>query len=52
MITNETMYAQALIRIEEIFNAQPGDPEFEELQKLVSWVEKYEERYTAEWEQV
>ena len=38
-------YEKALKRIEEIFDAQPGDQEFQELQELVKITELYEEEH-------
>lgn len=42
-IENEKEYEAMLARIEEIFHAVPGTPEGDELELLVSLVEKYED---------
>lgn len=36
-------HAAALARVEAIFNAQPGSPEFDELDVLATLIEAYEE---------
>lgn len=43
IIRNEEDYDLALERIEEIFDAVPGSGEFDELEVLVSLVERYED---------
>lgn len=43
LIRNEEDYDLALERIEEIFDAVPGSKEFDELEALVSLVERYED---------
>ena len=41
---SESDYKAAMKRIESLFDvAEPGTPEGEELEKLVTWVEAYEE---------
>lgn len=45
-IRSEADYEAALARIEEIFNANPGTPEGDELEWLVRIVERYEEQDT------
>ncbi|RDL34248.1 hypothetical protein BC461_04600 [Photobacterium damselae] len=42
---SENEYKMVLKRIETIFDAEPGTPEGDELEKLVSWVEAYEEKH-------
>ena len=42
LIKNETEYNEALKRIEELFDAEPGTPESDELELLVALVELYE----------
>ncbi|MFH1708304.1 MAG: ImmA/IrrE family metallo-endopeptidase [Planctomycetota bacterium] len=44
VIRNESDHAQALKRIEAIFNAVPGTPEGDELDLLVTLVELYEQK--------
>jgi HTH-type transcriptional regulator/antitoxin HigA len=39
----ETEYEKTLARIEEIFNAKPDTPEGDELDLLVTLVERYED---------
>jgi len=41
-IETEAEYDTALKRVEEIWNAEPGTPEGEELDKLVDMIEEYE----------
>lgn len=41
-------YQSYLKRIDEIFDSEPGTPEGEELEKLVSWVEEYEKNLMPE----
>lgn len=49
VIKTEEAYESALARIEEIFDAKPGMPEFDEMELLVVLVEKYEdEKYHIE----
>lgn len=43
-IRSEADYKAVLARIEEIFNAKPGTPDGEELDRLVTLVERYEMR--------
>ncbi|CAK2508283.1 hypothetical protein AB4251_08680 [Vibrio lentus] len=41
---SESDYKAALKRIESLFDVtEPGTPEGDELEKLVTWVERYEE---------
>ena len=42
-ITTEAEYNQALDRLDELYDAQSGTPEWEELKKLASLIEDYEE---------
>ena len=42
IIKNESEYEKALERIEEIFDATPGTPDFDEMESLVRLVEDYE----------
>lgn len=43
---SESDYKAALKRIESLFDvAEPGTPEGNELEKLVTWVEAYEEEH-------
>ncbi|EKO3674209.1 hypothetical protein M3923_002914 [Vibrio metschnikovii] len=44
-ILSENEYRMVLKRIETIFDAEPGTPEGDELEKLVTWVEAYEEEH-------
>lgn len=44
-IHNETDYEATLARIEEIFDAEPGSDEDQELDLLVALVERYEDRH-------
>lgn len=44
-IPSENEYKMVLKRIETIFDAEPGTPEGDELEKLVTWVEAYEEEH-------
>ena len=44
-IRNERDYRKALKRIETIWDAAPGSPEFDELEVLSTLVEAYEERH-------
>ncbi|CAH8242223.1 conserved hypothetical protein [Vibrio aestuarianus] len=44
-IPSENEYRMVLKRIETIFDAEPGTPEGDELEKLVTWVEAYEEEH-------
>lgn len=44
LIKTEADYEEALARIEEIFDANPGTPEGDELELLVTLVELYEEK--------
>lgn len=41
-INNEKEYSDALKRVDEIFLALPGSPEWKELLELVEQVDKYE----------
>lgn len=43
-IRDAASHAAALARIEEILDAVPGTPEFDELEELVSLVESYEDK--------
>ena len=43
VIKTEDAYESALARIEEIFDAKPGTPEFDEMELLIALVEKYED---------
>lgn len=36
------VYEVALRRIDDLMDAQPGTPEIEELEKIVSWVDAHE----------
>ena len=43
---SESDYKAAMKRIESLFDvAEPGTPEGDELEKLVTWVEAYEEEH-------
>lgn len=42
---SEIDYRMALIRIEALFDAEPGSPEGDELELLASFVEAYEEEH-------
>ncbi|MGO2418714.1 MAG: hypothetical protein ACTH7F_02985 [Vibrio casei] len=42
---SESDYRMALERIKAIFDAKPGTPEGDELEKLASFVEAYEEEH-------
>lgn len=42
IIKNENEYEKALERIEEIFDAVPSTPDFDEMKLLVKLVEDYE----------
>lgn len=44
-IRTEADYRAALARVEHIFQAQPGDPEFDELEVLATLIEAYEARH-------
>ncbi|EJN6960579.1 hypothetical protein [Photobacterium damselae] len=44
-ILSENEYRMVLKRIEVIFDAEPDTPEGDELEKLVTWVEAYEEEH-------
>ena len=44
-IQSETEYNAALKRADEIFAAKPGTPEGYELERLVEWIEVYEEKH-------
>lgn len=44
LIKTETDHALALTRISELFNAEPGTPEGDELDLLITLVELYEEK--------
>src|SRR4030043_573770 len=44
VIKNEQDYKSALKRIQEIFNAKSGTPEYEELEVLSILIEEYEEK--------
>ena len=44
-IPSENEYKMVLKRIETIFDAEPSTPEGDELEKLVTWVEAYEEEH-------
>ena len=44
---SESDYKAAMKRIESLFDvAEPGTPEGDELEKLVTWVEAYEEEHS------
>lgn len=45
MINNEEEYNKALLRLEEIFDSEPGTSEYKELGKLAKDVCDYEEIY-------
>lgn len=45
VIHNDEHHAKAMRRIQEIFQAKPGTPEAEELEVLVTLVEKYESEH-------
>ena len=45
LIKNETEYNEALKRIEELFDAEPGTPDSDELELLVALVELYEKEH-------
>ena len=45
LIKNETEYNEALKRIEELFDAEQGTPEADELELLVALVELYEKEH-------
>lgn len=48
-INSDEEYRAALKRIEELFDtADPGTPEGDELEKLVTWVEEYEDEVDRE----
>jgi len=43
---SESDYKAVLKRIESLFDAaEPGTPEGDELERLVAWVEEYEEKH-------
>ncbi|MGI2228277.1 hypothetical protein [Shewanella frigidimarina] len=42
---SEVQYKAALKRIESIFDSEPGTLECKELEKLISFVEAYEDKY-------
>ncbi len=44
-LLTEADYRAALVRVGTIFQAQPGEPEFEELNVLVTLIETYEEQH-------
>ncbi len=46
-IRTEADYREALARLKVILQAQPGDPEFDELEILATLVEAYEARHYA-----
>lgn len=49
IIKTDEEYEATLARIEEIFHSEPGTPEFDEMELLVSLVERYEnEKYPIE----
>lgn len=49
IIKNDEEYEAMLARIEEIFHAETGTPEYDEMELLVNLVEKYEdEKYPIE----
>ncbi|MBV5261735.1 DNA-binding protein [Synechococcus moorigangaii CMS01] len=43
-IRTEADYEKTLLRIEELMNAEPNTPEFDELEVLATLVENYEEK--------
>ena len=43
-IKNESDHKMALARIEELFDAEPGTPEGDELEVLITLVDYYEEK--------
>lgn len=45
IIHNDEQHAKAMRRIQEIFQAEPDTPEAEELEILVTLVEKYENEH-------
>lgn len=45
LIKNDEQHAKSMKRIQEIFQAKEGTPEFEELEILVTLVAKYEEEH-------
>lgn len=42
ILRTEAEYRAALQRVRVIFQAQPGEPEFDELDKLATLIEAYE----------
>lgn len=44
-LNNKEQYDKALRRMEEIFNADQGTPEFEELNRLARLIAEYEEEH-------
>ena len=42
-ITSDTEYNKALDRLDELYDAQSGTPEWEELKNLARLIEEYEE---------
>jgi HTH-type transcriptional regulator / antitoxin HigA len=45
IIRDAAAYEKALKRIQEIFHAEPGSPEFDELELLAILVDEYESRH-------
>ncbi|MVN20561.1 transcriptional regulator [Mucilaginibacter arboris] len=45
VIKSEIAYKKALERTISIFHAEPGTPEFEELEQLLILVKDYEDKY-------
>ena len=45
IIKTEKEYHKAIARIEELFDFQPGSPEFDELELLALIVKDYEDKY-------
>ena len=44
MINNDSDYESALARVEEIFDAEPGSKDEQELRTLCGWIADYEEK--------
>lgn len=45
ILTNQIEYEDALDRIDELWNAEAGTPEGDELLRLINMVEKYDNYY-------
>ncbi len=45
IIKNESDYDDALVRMEELFDSEPGTPEFDEMEVLALLIEDYEDRH-------